>query len=165
MGCNGKGKTTLVNLIIGLNQDYSGNIFYNNVNIEDLDLYYMRKNLFGITEQEPNLINDSIRNNLTFGDSSLSDETIKKYISNLGISSFILDLPNKLDYEISDKNSNISGGEKQKISLLKAFVKNPDIIIFFTLRRRWRRCGIPHRSPAAFRSSVQIPAPNIRRSF
>lgn len=129
LGCNGKGKTTLVNLIIGLNQDYSGNILYNNVKIEDLDLYYIRKNLFGITEQEPNLINDSIRNNITFGNSSLNDETIVKYISSLEISSFILDLPNKLDYEISDKNSNISGGEKQKISLLKAFVKNPNIII------------------------------------
>lgn len=130
VGKNGSGKSTLVNLLLGLFNDYKGSIYYNHINIKDLDLYNVRENLIGVTEQEPTLINDTIKNNITYGLTSVSDHLIDKWNTKFNIHEFINNLPNGLNSNIFENSSNISGGEKQKLSLIRTFIKDPQMIVF-----------------------------------
>ncbi len=128
VGSNGIGKSTLIDLIAGLRYSYEGHIFYDEYNIKDLDMYFIRKNLISFVEQEPLLLQDSISNNITFGidkyDNVYYEELCEKFkIKDL--------LSSKINGNImvSENNSNISGGEKQKISIIKSLLKNPEILI------------------------------------
>lgn len=151
-GANGAGKSTLINLLLGLySNEYQGNVSYNGINIQNIDMPQARKILFGFAEQEPMLINDTIRYNLTYGlddrDNSRekTDKTFKtfsdsenkalidvtqiaEYLQILNMDDFIN--KNSLELIINDKNSNTSGGEKQKISILKVLLKSPPVMIF-----------------------------------
>jgi len=122
-GANGTGKSTLVSLIIGLYiNEYGGNIRYNNIDIKELDMIKVRENLLAFSEQEPILIKDSIAYNLN------STKPEEEFTKMLGMDNF---LANKgLGFIIDDKNSNVSGGEKQKLSILKALIKDTDLMVF-----------------------------------
>ncbi|WP_346867178.1 ABC transporter ATP-binding protein [Clostridium sp. UBA1353] len=122
-GLNGKGKTTLINIIAGLYSNHDGKIFYNNIDINELDIYNLRKYNFAISEQEPRLITDSILNNISLGNNDIDKSCILDYMNTFNVKRF------SLDYLISEDNINISGGEKQKISLIKCLCKNSDVII------------------------------------
>ena len=127
-GKNGAGKSTLLNLMLGLhNKTYTGKILFNGINALDLNLYDLRKEKISIVEQEPHLmfpnIEDELKNSIL---NTNSNSTIIKTL----IKEFNLDnLNSKSNIFYSSENSNISGGEKQKISLIKAFAKNSDIFI------------------------------------
>ena len=130
IGDNGAGKTTLINLILGLYiNDYSGKIDYNDINIENIDMYKIKFKHIGITEQEPILIADTLLNNITFGQ-SYNNNKLYELIDILNLDKYISSLENGLDTIINEKSSNISGGEKQKISILREVLKNPDVLIF-----------------------------------
>jgi len=130
IGENGTGKSTLINLLIGLfNNKYNGKVYYNSIDINDLDLYLIRKKLIGLTQQEPMLINDTILANLTYGLNNVDKSVIDHWCDKLNIYDFINNLPNGFNTNINEKSSNISGGEKQKISLAKIFIKSPEVII------------------------------------
>ena len=130
IGDNGAGKTTLINLILGLYiNDYSGKIDYNDINIENIDMYKTKLKHIGITEQEPILIADTLLNNITFGQ-SYNNNKLYELIDILNLDKYISSLENGLDTIINEKSSNISGGEKQKISILREVLKNPDVLIF-----------------------------------
>ncbi len=129
-GHNGAGKSTLISIILGLYEgDYEGKISYNNIDIKEINMYKTLQKNIGVTEQEPILIPDTLINNITlekYFDLSL----INEYINILGLDKYVLSLENGLETIINEKSSNISGGEKQKISILRQFLKNPDIMIF-----------------------------------
>ncbi len=130
MGHNGVGKSTLINLILGLYlSDYEGQISYNNIDISKIDIYSVRRKNIGVTEQEPILIPDTLINNITF-EKDYDSKQINEYIRILGLNKYILSLENGLNTVINEKSSNISGGEKQKISILRQFIKNPEVMIF-----------------------------------
>lgn len=129
IGANGSGKSTLINLIMGIYiNEKEGNIYFDNNDISKINLYHLRKELIGISEQEPMLINESIKYNLLNPD--VETELIYKYIDVLGLDDYINRQPLGLDSVINEKNSNISGGEKQKISILRVLLKDPQIMIF-----------------------------------
>lgn len=129
-GSNGSGKTTLINLILGLYiNDYGGDIKYNNIDIKDLDMIYLRKYKIGVTEQEPILIPDTLLSNIILN-KEVSPSLLQEYFELLNLSDYINSLDKGLQTIINDKSSNISGGEKQKISIIRQFIKNPDIMIF-----------------------------------
>lgn len=129
-GFNGSGKSTLIKVLLGIEQKYTGKIFIEDVQLEDLNMYELRRNLIGITEQEPILLNDTLKNNLILNNSkAIDNEKIIDYCKKLCLTTLIESLPNGLDTIIDENNFNISGGEKQKISIIKALLKNPDIII------------------------------------
>jgi len=139
VGVNGAGKSTLINLIIGMYIDeYDGIISYDNTDIRSIDMISARKNLIGVAEQEPLLISDTIRYNLDFGnDINLADcERIKNKFAEDAISFLkILNMQDffserGLDYVVNENNTNLSGGEKQKISIAKILFKNPTVMIF-----------------------------------
>ena len=145
-GPNGAGKSSLISLIMGLYiQEYNGEIKYDGISIRKIDMVKARKEIIGFAEQEPLLINDDIRYNLQYNNRSNANEVnfskktdniyTKKRIPSLyecvkvlNMKSFIGE--NSFSFIINEKNNNISGGEKQKISILKVLYKNPTLMIF-----------------------------------
>ncbi|GAA0790351.1 ABC transporter transmembrane domain-containing protein [Hathewaya limosa] len=125
-GQNGKGKSTLIDLITGLRYDYKGEIYYNHINIKDLNIYDIRRKLMGIVEQEPNLAKDSIVNNLVYDLEGYEDKKLHSLCDSMNISKFI---SNKNEDNLNTNFSNISGGEKQKIAEIRAILKNPEVLI------------------------------------
>ena len=130
-GQNGCGKSTVVKLLLGLYPtDYSGTIQYNGINLQDIDLYDLRAHSVGITEQEPTIIEDSIINNLTLLCDDPDMSLLDFYIDALGLRDFIKQLPDGLETKLTEQNQNLSGGEKQKIAIIRLLLKNPDVLIF-----------------------------------
>lgn len=130
IGENGIGKSTFINLILGLfNESYGGNIYYNSINISDINLYYLRKNLIGMSEQEPTLLNDSILNNLKYFVDIKKSTDIDLWCEKFDLHKLFSKLPDGLESNIYENANNISGGEKQKISLVRTFIKNSEVII------------------------------------
>lgn len=129
-GKNGIGKSSLINIITGLyNGEYEGDILYNGINILDLDMYEIRKNLIGLVDQEPILLKESIINNMTYNLKKYDVKKLESLIKKLKLEKFISKLENGLFTTIAENSSNISGGEKQKISIIRTILKNPDLII------------------------------------
>ena len=123
VGRNGSGKSTLLNLINGLYiDDLVGAINYDNISIKDLDMYYMRQNIIGVTEQEPLLLKGTIKDNLILNNNNVDFELLENLIDCFGIRNII-------DNVLDEKNSTVSGGEKQKISLIRLLLKQPQILI------------------------------------
>ena len=128
IGQNGAGKSTFINLILGLfNNYYKGNIYYNSIELKKLDMYYIRKRIIGISEQEPALINDTIGKNVTYGIDVYNYDGIETILKSLNLD--INKFQDGLNTNIYEAANNISGGEKLKISLARTFLKNPDMII------------------------------------
>ena len=129
-GDNGAGKSTLISLLIGLYEDkYEGNICYDNNDIKLLNMNEIRKNLIGIVEQNPVLIEDTIINNLTFSNNCDID-VLNKYIKLIGLEKFLNSEEDKFNQIINENSTNISGGEKQKLSIIRELIKNPSLLIF-----------------------------------
>ena len=129
-GNNGAGKSTLISLILGLYEDkYEGSIFYDYKDIRSLDMNSIRKNLIGIVEQSPILIEDTIINNVTLS-LNYDFEMLNKYIKLVGLENFLYSEEDKLNQIINENSTNISGGEKQKLSILRELIKNPSVLIF-----------------------------------
>ncbi|SHI11963.1 ABC transporter ATP-binding protein [Sporanaerobacter acetigenes] len=128
IGQNGTGKSTFINLILGLfNNYYKGKIYYNSIELKKLDMYHIRKRIIGISEQEPALINDTIGKNVTYGIDIYNYDDIEEVLKSLNLD--INKFQDGLNTNIYEAANNISGGEKLKISLARTFLKNPDMII------------------------------------
>ncbi len=130
-GENGAGKSTFINLLLGLFIDqYEGKVCYNGVPIEELDMRTLRRELVGVSEQEPMLLEDSLRFNLTFDDQATVDEQeFKALCGILNLDAFVRQLPNGLDTVVREGSTNLSGGEKQKISIIRALLKHPKLLV------------------------------------
>ena len=130
VGGSGSGKTTMVNLIIGLLEPTSGKI---NINSQDRNLIerssYRRR--FGYITQEPVIFNDDIFNNVTFWDEK-TPENISRFndaIRLANIETFVADLPLKESTKLGDNGMLVSGGQKQRISIARELYKNVDVLI------------------------------------
>jgi len=133
VGKNGAGKTTLINLIIGMYIDeYIGEVFYDGTNIKNIEMIKARRELIGFAEQEPFLVKDSILYNITFNDAGALESSDKarmnRIVDILNMKEFIS--KHDAEFTINEKNTNTSGGEKQKISILKVLYRNPSVMIF-----------------------------------
>jgi len=130
-GNSGSGKSTFLLTLIGINKKYEGKIFYNDINIQDFDI----KNLYykiSYCSSEPYLISGSIKENLFYGlgekNKYINIDHIKKVLQICNCD-FLLDKENFLDLNVLDEGKNFSSGQKQKISIVRSLLKNPDLLL------------------------------------
>lgn len=126
VGASGSGKSTLLKLAACLYQTTSGNIFYDNHNVENLDIHKLRENI-GIVLQENVLFNGTFRENITMGREFSNDEIIKN-IKATNLTDLIASFPLGLETNISEGGQNLSGGQRQKISIARTIISNPKVI-------------------------------------
>ena len=128
VGSSGSGKTTMVDLLPRFWDITSGNIEVDGTDIRDLKLKSLR-NLIGNVNQEPILFNDTIRNNIAFGIDSVSDEAVVQAAKIANAHDFILGTEHGYDTIIGDRGDKLSGGQKQRLSIARAILRNPPILI------------------------------------
>ena len=128
VGRSGAGKSTIINLIPRFYQAQSGEIFIDGQNIKNVYLSSLR-NKIAIVSQDTILFDDSIENNIRFAKSDATDEEIKKACKLAAAEDFILSLPEQYKTLIGENGVRLSGGEKQRLSIARAILKNSPIIL------------------------------------
>jgi subfamily B ATP-binding cassette protein MsbA len=128
VGPSGGGKTTLTNLIPRFLDIEHGAIEIDGTDIRDVTMHSLRSQIAMVTQQTI-LFNDTVRNNIAYGDLDSSDEEIKKAAEAAHALDFISNLPDGFDTVIGEGGSRLSGGERQRISIARAILKNAPILI------------------------------------
>lgn len=129
IGSTGSGKSTLINLIPRFYDVSSGEILIGGKNIKDVDIKELRKRI-GFVPQKGILFSGNIEENVNYGNDELDKERIKLAIKISQSEEFVSKLKDKTKYNISQGGTNVSGGQKQRLSIARAIAKNPDIYIF-----------------------------------
>lgn len=129
VGPSGSGKSTIARLIFRLYDVNKGNIVIDGVNIKDLS-GETRHKILSIVTQEPTLFNDSIADNIRFGNPEATDEQVKESAKIAGIDAFIESLPEGYNTLVGERGIKLSGGEKQRVAIARALIRDPKIIIF-----------------------------------
>lgn len=128
VGKSGGGKSTLADLIPRFMDVTSGQLLIDGIPLEDYRLYDLR-NLMGIVSQQPILFNDSYFNNIAFGLNGANIEDVIAAAKVANAHNFIMETHNNYNTNVGDAGSKLSGGEKQRISIARAVLKNPPILI------------------------------------
>ena len=128
VGQSGSGKSTLANLICRFYDVNDGEIFFDNINICELKKKSLRQ-LIGLVTQDSILFNDSIKNNMLIAKPDATDEEIINSLKIANAWEFIKILPGKIETNIGDSGNKLSGGQKQRLSIARAVLKNPPILI------------------------------------
>ena len=129
IGSTGSGKSTLINLIPRFYDVTKGSIKINGIDVRDYDLSALRKKI-GFIPQKTLLFTGSIAHNIKFGKKNAKDEEVEHSAKIAQAYDFITKKPNKFNEKISEGGSNVSGGQKQRLSIARAIVRNPEIYIF-----------------------------------
>jgi ATP-binding cassette subfamily B protein len=128
VGATGAGKSTIVNLLGRFYENQEGEIKIGEVNLKEIELNYLRKNI-AIVLQDVFLFSDSIHNNITLGNPSISREEVIKASKAVGAHDFIMNLPDNYDYKIGERGGVLSVGQRQLLAFIRAFIYNPHILI------------------------------------
>ena len=128
VGSSGSGKSTLADLVPRFHDPTAGRILIDGVDIREFRLEDLRDNM-GIVSQEAILFNDTIRNNIKFSVSDISDEEIERAAKYANAHEFILETENGYDTVIGDRGMKLSGGQRQRLTIARALIKNPPILI------------------------------------
>lgn len=128
VGQSGSGKSTIANLLTRFYDVNSGAILLDNTNIKNIKKQSLRK-LEGLVTQDSILFNDSVKNNITLGVEGKTDDEIIAAAKIANAHEFIKELPNGYETNIGDGGNKLSGGQKQRLSIARAVLKNPPIMI------------------------------------
>ena len=128
IGSTGSGKTTLINLIMRYYDSSEGEILIYGENIKELNLSALRKSI-GFVPQKAVLFSGTIRSNMLMADKNADDEKINKALEIAQAKEFVDLLDEKLDSRVEQKGKNFSGGQKQRLTIARALVSSPDILI------------------------------------
>lgn len=128
VGATGSGKTTIINLLTRFYQTTQGSIEIDDIDINDMDLYSLRSNI-ALVLQDDFLFADSLLNNITIWNKTISFDNVVKAAKKIGIHDFIMSLPGGYNYNVKERGVMISQGQRQLISFLRAYLKNPSILI------------------------------------
>ena len=128
VGLSGSGKSTLISLLLRLYVITEGEILIDGENLNNFELKSLRK-AFGLVSQDIFLFNDTIKENLTTGDVH-TDEEINHALEISYASEYIKDLPEGIMTQIGDRGVRLSGGQSQRLTIARAFLKNRDIMLF-----------------------------------
>lgn len=129
IGGTGSGKSTLINLIPRFFDVTGGEILIDGINVKKLDLYNLRENI-GYVPQKGILFKGTIKENIAFGKKKIDKKKVEEAARISQSEEFINEKKNKYDEEISQGGTNVSGGQKQRLSIARAIYKNPSIYIF-----------------------------------
>lgn len=128
IGSTGSGKSTLINLIPRFYDCTQGEVFVDGENVRDFKLHDLH-NRIGYVPQQGVLFSGSIRENIKYGNENATDEEVEKALK-IAQASFVFKKDEGLDAHISQGGKNVSGGQKQRLSIARALVRNPEILIF-----------------------------------
>jgi len=128
VGATGAGKSTIINLLSRFYEINSGTIEVDGVSIKDYTLTSLRDHI-AVVLQDVFLFADSIQNNITLSDPEVSKETVIAAAKEIGVHDFIISLPGGYDYNVKERGSMLSSGQRQLISFLRAYVSNPSILV------------------------------------
>ena len=130
VGPSGAGKTTLISILTRLQEKYDGLVFLNGRNSKDYSLASWRS-LFSVVTQENSIFSGSIRDNLTFGlIDKPSEEELNQALKVASMSKDIDKFPGKLDFDVGENGGKLSGGQRQKIQIARAYLRDTPFIIF-----------------------------------
>tara|TARA_B100000963_G_scaffold298554_1_gene270316 strand:- start:5171 stop:6889 length:1719 start_codon:yes stop_codon:yes gene_type:complete len=128
IGSSGAGKTTFINLLLGLLKPSAGSILVDGRNIEEnLKVW---QSIIGYVPQDIYLMDDTIKNNITFNEEIVDDKQLEKILKLSRLDSFVNSLPNGLETYVGERGTRISGGQRQRIGIARALFKDPKVIIF-----------------------------------
>jgi ABC-type multidrug transport system fused ATPase/permease subunit len=128
VGSSGAGKSTLADLIPRFHDVTTGEILLDGTNIKELKLDDLRR-LMGVVSQEPILFNDTLQNNITLGTGGATDERVREAAKVAHADTFISNKAEGYNTMAGDRGTRLSGGERQRITIARAVLKNPPILI------------------------------------
>ena len=128
VGRTGSGKTSIVSVLNRFYEIDSGSITIDKININTISLQSLRNNI-ALVQQEVFLFSDSILNNVTLFDSTISKERVIEAAKEIGVDVFINSLPENYDYVVAERGVTLSSGQRQLIAFLRVYVRNPRILI------------------------------------
>ncbi len=129
LGATGCGKTSLVNLIPRFYDATSGEVLIGGVDVKDMDINSLRSRI-GVVLQKSELFSGTVTENIKWGNADATDEEIKSAATIAQADNFIMGFNDDYNTMITEKGSSLSGGQKQRMSIARAIVKHPDILIF-----------------------------------
>ncbi len=129
IGSTGSGKSTIVNLIPRFYDVTGGELLIDGVNIKDIDIKNLR-DIIGFVPQKGVLFSGTIESNIKYSDKNMSDERMIEAAKIAQAEEFILAKPDKYNAEIAQGGNNVSGGQKQRLSIARAIAKDPEIFVF-----------------------------------
>ena len=129
IGSTGSGKSTLINLIPRFYDVTDGELLVDGVNIKDVDLKKLRDKI-GFVPQKGVLFTGTIKDNIKYGNENITDEDVNKALDIAQATEFVSKLKGGVDYDINQGGTNVSGGQKQRLSIARAIAKDPDIYVF-----------------------------------
>lgn len=128
VGATGSGKSTIIRLLNRFYELDSGSIYIDNINIRDYSISSLRRNI-AFVSQDVHLFSDTILNNITLQNNNISFLRVKDAAKDIKIDDFISSLPNGYNYDVKERGVGLSTGQRQLISFLRAYVKNPQILV------------------------------------
>jgi ATP-binding cassette subfamily B protein len=129
VGPSGSGKTTLVKMLVGLYSTQEGAIYYNEKNVNEIDLLELRQQL-GFVTQDAQLFSGTIKDNLLFVKPNATDEEIMSVLQKSACQNLLKRAENGIYSTIGEGGIKVSGGEKQRLSIARALLRNPHLLIF-----------------------------------
>ncbi len=129
VGPSGSGKTTLVKMLVGLYQPLNGKVLYNNISSSEIDLDQLREKI-GFVTQDTQLFSGTIRENLLFVQPNATDAECLSVLQKAACYNLLARAEHGLDTVIGEGGVKVSGGEKQRLSIARALLRKPDLLVF-----------------------------------